>query len=154
PNLGVVSYGEEKSFVVADIPGLIEGAHRGAGLGLDFLRHVERTKLLAFIIDISSAPDRDPVSDFETLVAELRSYKAELLEKPNLVVASKADVLDDPGRFERLESFCRNRGLEVIVISSVTGLGIKQLVERLGQMVEEQRLVEIENEAAAAKSGN
>jgi len=154
PNLGVVSFGEDKSFVVADIPGLIEGAHTGAGLGLDFLRHVERTKLLAFIIDISSASGREPVSDFETLVAELRSYKAELLEKPNLVVASKADALDDPGRLERLESFCRNRGVEVIVISSVTGFGIKQLVERLGRMVEEQRQVETENEAAMAQSGN
>jgi len=154
PNLGVVSYGDDKTFVVADIPGLIEGAHTGAGLGLDFLRHIERTKLLAFVIDISCGSGREPVNDFATLVAELGSYKSELLKKPYVVLASKADALTDPGRLGRLEEFCRNQGLEVIVISSVSGLGIGQLVGRLGRMVDETRLVEIENEAALAESGN
>jgi GTP-binding protein len=154
PNLGVVSYGEDTTFVVADIPGLIEGAHKGAGLGLDFLRHIERTKLLLFVIDISSASGREPVSDFETLIAELRSYKPGLLDKPHLVAASKADALDDAGRLERLSSFCRNRGLEMIVISSVSGVGIGQLVGRLGKLVEELRRVEIESEGAMAHSGH
>ena len=154
PNLGVVSYGDEKTFVVADIPGLIEGAHTGAGLGLDFLRHIERTKLLLFVIDISSASGREPVSDLETLVAELQAYKVALLDKPHLVAASKADAMDDPGRLERLVSFCRDQGWEVILISSVSGLGIRGLVGRLGRMFEEQRQIEIENEAAVAHSGN
>jgi GTP-binding protein len=154
PNLGVVRYDGDKTFVVADIPGLIEGASRGAGLGLEFLRHIERTKLLLFVIDISSASGREPVEDFETLVSELRAYNGKLLEKPHLVAASKVDVIDDQERLERLESFCRDRGLEVMVISSVTGSGISQLVGRLGRMVEEQRRVEIENESALAHSGN
>jgi len=153
PNLGVVTYGDDKTFVVADIPGLIAGAHTGAGLGLEFLRHIERTKLILFVVDISSASGRDPVSDFETLVTELRSYRAYLLDKPRLVAASKADALDDPGGLERLVSFCRGKGLDVIVISSVSGLGIGQLVGRLGQMVEEQRQAEIDNDAAMARSG-
>jgi GTP-binding protein len=154
PNLGVVSFGDDKTFVVADIPGLIEGAHTGAGLGLEFLRHIERTKLLLFVIDISSASGRQPVADFETLVGELGSYKAQLLERPHLVAASKADAVDDPGRLESLASFCRNKGLELIVISSVSGVGIKQLVGRLGEMVEEQKRLEAENEAAIANSVN
>jgi GTP-binding protein len=155
PNLGVVSYGgEDRTFVVADIPGLIEGAHIGTGLGLEFLRHIERTKLLLFVIDISSASGREPTSDFETLVNELRSYNPQLLDKPLLVAASKADALDDPDRLERLKYFCRDRGLELMVISSVSGLGIRQLVDTLGQMVEEQGRVEMENGAALAHSGN
>jgi GTP-binding protein len=154
PNLGVVSFGDDKTFVVADIPGLIEGAHTGAGLGLDFLRHIERTKLLLLVIDISSGSGREPVDDYATLEEELGSYNAQLLERPHLVAASKADALDDPGRLERLASFCRNRGLELIVISSVSGLGIGQLTSRLGQMVEDQRRVEVESEAAKANSGN
>jgi GTP-binding protein len=154
PNLGVVGYGEDRAFVVADIPGLIEGAHTGTGLGLEFLRHIERTKLLLFVIDISSASGRDPVGDFETLISELGSYNAQLLEKPQLVAASKADALDDPGRLEGLESFCRGRRLELIVISSVSGVGISKLVGRLGDMVEAGRRVETEKEPAAAVSGN
>jgi GTP-binding protein len=154
PNLGVVSYGDDKTFVIADIPGLIEGAHTGTGLGLEFLRHIERTKLLLFVIDISSASGRDAVGDFETLISELGSYKSQLLEKPQLVAASKADALDDPGRLERLLSFCLGRRLELMVISSVSGVGISKLVGRLGQMVEEGRPVEMEKEPAGAAAGN
>jgi len=152
PNLGVVSYGDDQTFVVADMPGLIEGAHTGAGLGLEFLRHIERTKLLIYVVDISSGSGREPVADFETLVNELRSYKPELIAKPHLVAASKADALDDPARLERLESFCRERALELIVVSSVSGFGIPELVGRLGRMVDEQRRIEIENETAMAQS--
>jgi GTP-binding protein len=143
PNLGVVSYGEisdYKTYVVADIPGLIEGAHEGVGLGLDFLRHVERTKLLLHVVDVSST-GRDPIEDFTTIKHELASYNAELLDKPQMVVASKMDALDEPERVERLRVFCAAQGLALLEISSATGLGIKELIYKLGQRLEEvQRL--------------
>jgi GTP-binding protein len=135
PNLGVVEYGDLKTLVVADIPGLIEGAHLGAGLGLEFLRHIERTKLILHVIDVSDT-GRDPVEDFLTIAAELRSYQPDLLDKPQLVAASKMDALQDPSRLTRLDAFCRERGLELIPISSVTGLGIDRLVNALGGMVD------------------
>lgn len=143
PNLGVVSYGEYKTFVVADIPGLIEGAHEGIGLGLDFLRHIERTKLLLHVVDVSST-GRDPVDDFEKISRELELYKAELLDKPQMVVASKMDALDEPERLKRLKAFCEERGLELLEISSVTGRGIQDLIYRLGHLVEEIQRTERE----------
>ncbi|MBI3650642.1 MAG: GTPase ObgE [Acidobacteria bacterium] len=139
PNLGVVSYGEAsdyKTYVVADIPGLIEGAHEGVGLGLDFLRHVERNKLLLHLVDVSST-ERDPVEDFTTIQHELASYNPALLEKPQIVVASKLDALDEPERVARLRTFCEAQGLEMLEISSATGLGIKELIFKLGQRLEE-----------------
>jgi GTP-binding protein len=135
PHLGVVSYGDWDSYVVADIPGLIEGAHEGTGLGLEFLRHIERTKLLLHVIDISST-GRDPVDDFLTISRELELYNADLLGKPQLVAASKMDALDEPERLERLRAFCSERGLELFAISAVTGLGLKELVTALGKQVE------------------
>ena len=96
PNLGVVTLSDERSFVVADVPGLIEGAHTGHGLGHQFLRHVERTKVLIHLVDVSGASGRDPVEDFDTLQRELGLYAAALLEKPMLVAANKIDALDDP----------------------------------------------------------
>ncbi len=135
PNLGVVAYGE-RDFVVADIPGLIEGAHAGTGLGLEFLRHVERTKLLLHVIDVSSATGRDPVTDFLTITQELDLYKTDLLEKPQMVAASKMDAVDDPSRVERLRDFCDERGLEMFEISAVTGRGIDKLVNALGARLE------------------
>jgi GTP-binding protein len=138
PNLGVVSYGEVseyKTFVVADIPGLIEGAHEGVGLGLDFLRHVERTKLLLHVVDVSST-GRDPIEDFTTIKHELESYKPELLEKPQMVVASKMDALDEAERVDKLRAFCQAQGLEMLEISSATGLGIKELIYKLGHKLE------------------
>jgi len=138
PNLGVVSYGDWDSYVIADIPGLIEGAHAGTGLGLEFLRHVERTKLLLHVIDISST-GRDPVEDFQTISRELELYKADLLSKPQLVAASKMDAMDEPERLERLRAFCDERGLELFPISAVTGLGLKELVNALGRRVDAMR---------------
>src|SRR5436853_7687173 len=138
PNLGVVSYGDWDSYVIADIPGLIEGAHTGTGLGLEFLRHIERTKLLLHMIDISST-GRDPVEDFLTISRELELYKADLLAKPQLVAASKMDALDEPERLERLRAFCDERGLELFPISALTGLGLKELVNALGKRVGEMR---------------
>ncbi|HJQ26040.1 MAG TPA: GTPase ObgE [Blastocatellia bacterium] len=138
PNLGVVAFGDWDSFVVADIPGLIEGAHAGTGLGLEFLRHVERTKLLLHVIDVSTT-GRDPVDDFQTISRELELYNAELLGKPQLVAASKMDALDEPERLARLREFCAARGLELFAISAVTGQGLKELVTALGKRVEELR---------------
>ena len=136
PNLGVVSWDDEKTFVVADIPGLVEGAHEGAGLGLDFLRHIERTSLLAHVVDVSSASGRSPADDLLTIENELRSYKADLGEKPRIVVASKMDALDDPSGLESLRSLCKERGLEVVEVSSVTGLGVSLLIRTLGEQIE------------------
>jgi GTP-binding protein len=138
PHLGVVTFGDQETFVVADIPGLIEGAHSGTGLGLEFLRHVERTKLLLHVVDVSST-GRDPVNDFEVICGELRLYKTDLLQKPQMVVASKIDALDDTGRVERLRTHVRARGLEMFEISSATGLGIDKLVNALGSRVREIR---------------
>jgi len=143
PNLGVVSATGEnvegRTFVVADLPGLIEGAREGAGLGTRFLRHIERTRLLAHLVDTSAASERDPVRDFEVILAELAAFSAELAAKPMLVVATKLDLTPDRSRLEKLHSFCRERKLEFHAISSVTGEGIPQLVcamadalERLG----------------------
>lgn len=139
PHLGVVAYGDEGSFVVADIPGLIEGAHEGTGLGLEFLRHIERTKLLLHVIDVSST-DRDPVDDFLTISRELELYKADLLSKPQAVVASKMDALDDKTRVESLREFCKARGLELYEISAVSGLGIAEFVTGIGAKVEQIRM--------------
>jgi GTP-binding protein len=136
PHLGVVAYGDEGSFVVADIPGLIEGAHEGTGLGLEFLRHVERTKLLAHVIDVSST-GRDPVDDFLTISRELELYKTDLLRKPQIVAASKMDAVDDPARVERLREFCDGRGLEMFEISAVTGYGIDRFIIGVGAKVEQ-----------------
>ncbi|MFL6276828.1 MAG: GTPase ObgE [Blastocatellia bacterium] len=138
PNLGVVAFGDWDSFVVADIPGLIEGAHAGTGLGLEFLRHIERTKLLLHVIDVSTT-ERDPVDDFQTISRELELYNADLLGKPQLVAASKMDALDEPERLSRLREFCDGRGLELFAISAVTGQGLKELVTALGKRVEEMR---------------
>jgi GTP-binding protein len=135
PHLGVVAYGDEGSFVVADIPGLIEGAHEGTGLGLEFLRHIERTKLLAHVVDISST-GRDPVNDFQKIKRELGLYKTDLLSKPQIVIASKMDALDDPARLQSLQEFCDVQGLRLFEISAVTGHGIEQLVNGLGLMID------------------
>ena len=139
PHLGVVAYGDEGSFVVADIPGLIEGAHEGTGLGLEFLRHVERTKLLAHVIDVSST-GRDPVDDFVTISREIELYNADLLGKPQVVAASKMDAVDDPARVERLREFCDDRGLQMFEISAVTGYGIDAFVIGVGTKLEQIRV--------------
>jgi GTP-binding protein len=136
PNLGVVSYGDDRTFVVADIPGLIEGAHAGTGLGLEFLRHVERTKLLLHLIDVSST-GRDPVSDFLTITRELEMYKPDMLDKPQMVAASKLDALDEPERLNELRAFCAKRGMQFFEISAVTGRGLDQLVYGLGSRLEQ-----------------
>jgi GTP-binding protein len=135
PNLGVVQWAEYKTYVVADIPGLIEGAHEGAGLGLDFLRHVERTRLLLHLVDVSGALPTSPVERFETINAELEAYRADLLERPMIVVATKTDALDDAGRLESLREHARATGREFFAISAVTGEGLEPLKVRVGVLL-------------------
>jgi GTP-binding protein len=135
PHLGVVAYGEYGSYVVADIPGLIEGAHAGTGLGLEFLRHIERTRLLVHMIDMSST-GRDPIEDYETITRELALYDRILVNKPLIVAASKMDAVDDASRVERLRLFCEENGLEFHPISAVSGLGIEKLVNGIGRRLE------------------
>jgi GTPase len=134
PHLGVVKLDDFRSFVVADIPGLIEGAHEGHGLGDQFLKHIERTKVLVHLIDVSSN-DRDPVSDYKAIVKELALFNGELLERMQLVVASKVDVLEEPRRLSRLKSMCTRRKLPFLAISAVTGQGIQELIGALDKML-------------------
>jgi GTP-binding protein len=135
PNLGVAQLPNFRSFVVADIPGLIEGAHLGHGLGIQFLRHIERTRLLAHLVDVSDTTGRDPVQDFETVLAELASFSDELAAKPMIVVATKMDASQDPERVARLRDLAKSRGLEFFEISSVTGQGIEQLKHSMAERV-------------------
>ena len=130
PNLGVVSLGEEperQTYVVADVPGLIEGAHLGQGLGTQFLRHIERTRVLAHLVDVSDASGRtDPVEDFKVINKELASFGSGLDEKPMIVVATKIDVAN-PEKLKKLTTYAKRRKLEFHAISAVTGEGIDEL---------------------------
>jgi len=135
PNLGVVQFDDFRSFVVADIPGLIEGAHLGHGLGIQFLRHIERTRLLAHLVDVSDASGRDPVEDFETVMQELASFSADLVKKPMILVATKMDAAQDPERVARLRNLAAERGLPCFEISSVTGQGIDALKFAMAERV-------------------
>ncbi|HXI44302.1 MAG TPA: GTPase ObgE [Bryobacteraceae bacterium] len=135
PNLGVVKLDDFRSFVVADIPGLIEGAHLGHGLGIQFLRHIERTKLLVHMVDVSDATGRDPVEDFETVMRELASFSEDLAKKPMVVVASKTDAAQDPARAASLKQLAAKRGLPYLDISSVTGAGLEALKHAIAERV-------------------
>jgi GTP-binding protein len=142
PNLGVVTIGEfpdEDSFVVADIPGLIAGAHTGTGLGIQFLRHLERTRVLAHIVDVSDASGRpDPVQDFKVIMNELASFGAGLEQKPMIVVASKMDAVNKD-KLAQLRKHSKKLKLDLYEISAVTGQGIKELKYGLGKRVAEIR---------------
>jgi GTP-binding protein len=129
PNLGVVTLSDDRSFVVADVPGLIKGAHAGQGLGDRFLRHIERTKVLIHLVDVSSASGRDPVEDFDTIVEELRLFDPKVAAKPQIVAANKLDALDDRSRLTRLEKHVKKLGLPIHRISGVTGEGVDALLE-------------------------
>jgi GTPase len=137
PHLGVVDLGDFKTFVVADIPGLIEGAHSGAGLGDRFLRHVERTRLLLHLVDVSSQSGRDPVSDYEVINRELAAYDPQLAERPQFVVATKLDALDEPERLESLRRRARSDGREFFEISSVANRGVRELVRAVARRLGE-----------------
>jgi GTP-binding protein len=141
PVLGVVEAGE-RTFVAADIPGIIEGAHRGAGLGLQFLRHVERTRVLLHVVDASGTSGRDPVADLEAVREEVRLSQPGLLERPQHVAASKRDIVADQDPLEALTAAARALGLEVTPVSAVTGAGISELKRRLGILVDAARPAE------------
>jgi GTP-binding protein len=135
PNLGVVQLADLRTYVVADIPGLIEGAHEGHGLGTQFLRHIERTRLLAHLVDVSELPGRDPVQDFRIVLKELESFSEELTKKPMIVVATKMDAAQDPARVRKLQREAKKRGMRFFKISSVTGDGVEELRQAIGDMV-------------------
>ncbi|MFO0734026.1 MAG: GTPase ObgE, partial [Nitrospiraceae bacterium] len=139
PNLAVVRWTEEQSFVIADIPGLIEGAHEGKGLGFQFLRHVERTSLLLHIIDVSEWTQDDPVSSFEIMRRELTAYDEALASRPFAVVGSKIDVKGDGERLDRLRKYCQRKKLPFFAISAATREGLDALILYVGQQVERLR---------------
>jgi GTP-binding protein len=145
PNLGVVNadggtggHGTElgRTFVVADLPGLIEGASQGAGLGIRFLRHVERTRLLVHLIDTSDMAEMDPVKAFEIIEGELGAFSEKLLVKPMIVVATKVDATTDRTKLEELRKFCRKKGLEFHAISAAAGEGVKELVRGIADALD------------------
>jgi GTP-binding protein len=133
PHLGVVALPDFRSFVVADVPGLIEGAHEGHGLGDKFLKHIERTKILVHLIDVSQP--RDPVQDFKTLLRELTLFNKDLARRQQVVLASKLDALDDPRKLTRLKIMCARRAIPFHAVSSVTGQGIPELIRLLAGML-------------------
>jgi len=126
PQLGVVAVNDDKTFVVADIPGLIEGAHLGHGLGIQFLRHIERTRVLLHLIDVSVGNERDPVEEFHAIDAELAEHSSDLPKKPKIIIAAKMDVAD-PKKVQELQRWAKKNNLELIKISSVTGEGLDEL---------------------------
>lgn len=127
PNLGVVKTEFGDSFVIADIPGIIEGASEGIGLGLRFLRHIERTRLLLHVIDASASEGRNPVEDFKTINTELKKYSEKLSERKQIIVANKADVIQDEKLYKELEKLAKQNNIEIFKISAVTGEGLKEL---------------------------
>lgn len=135
PNLGVVRVGDYRSFVVVDIPGLIEGASEGVGLGIQFLRHIERTRCFVHLIDVSSATMRDPIADFHAIQAELANYDAALCQRPQVVVANKVDILDEADRLEALQQFCAEHQMPFLAMSAVTGQGVPELVRCMTNLV-------------------
>ena len=141
PNLGVVGLSGERSFVVADVPGLIEGAHAGHGLGHRFLSHLERTKVLVHLVDVSSASGRDPVEDFDVIMRELALFPGrdasgeQLKDKPMVVAANKIDSLDEPARLDRLRAHVSGRGLPLFAVSAATGEGVPALLEAVWQAI-------------------
>ncbi|MDE1176742.1 MAG: GTPase ObgE [Edaphobacter sp.] len=153
PNLGVVKVGDfphEQSFTIADLPGLIEGAHSGAGLGIQFLKHIERTSVIVHLIDISDGSGRlDPVDDFKVITAELASFDPELPKRPTILVASKADVAN-PDKLKKLTTYAKRRKMPLHLISAVTGEGIEPLKYAIAKAVAEHRPAMVNNEPSDA----
>ena len=137
PNLGVVYVEEGVSFVMADIPGIIEGAAGGAGLGHDFLRHIDRCRLLIHVVDVSGSEGRDPVADFEAINEELKQYSPELAGRNMIVAANKADIMEDPALLDKLRAHVEGLGLELYTISAAAHQGTRELVLRAAQLLQE-----------------
>jgi GTPase len=153
PNLGVVQVGEyphTESFTVADLPGLIEGAHLGHGLGIQFLKHIERTSVIVHLVDVSDASDRpDPVADYKVITEELKSFDPALAAKPTILVGAKVDVAN-PEKLKKLSAMAKRRKLPFFAISAVTGDGIEPLRYAIAEMVAEHRPVQVELKAPEA----
>ena len=143
PNLGVIKMGEGKSFVMADIPGLIEGAHEGIGLGHEFLRHIERTRLIVHIVDVSGIEGRKPVEDYEKINEELKLYNNSLAERPQIVVANKTDIIQDESLLEEFRSYIEEKGLKLFEISAAAHKGTKELINYVSQILDTLEPVEI-----------
>ena len=144
PSLGVVKLKNGASFVMADIPGLIEGASEGVGLGLKFLRHVERTRVLLHVIDVAGTEGRDPVEDFRKINIELEKYSDKLPKKLQIIAANKVDVLQDEESYNKLEKEVREKGYEIYKISAVTGEGLEELFTRIAELLKDIPKVELE----------
>ncbi|MBP3464418.1 MAG: GTPase ObgE [Clostridia bacterium] len=147
PNLGVVETEYGDSFVMADIPGVIEGASEGVGLGIQFLRHIERTRLLLHVIDCSGSEGRNPVEDFDIINKELKNYSDKLAKRKQIIVANKADVIQDESGYKALEKMAKEKNIEIFKISAVTGEGVKELFQHVSQVLKtlpKEDLIEIE----------
>lgn len=153
PVLGVVRLSEEQSFVLADIPGLIEGAAEGVGLGHDFLRHIERTKVLLHVVDVSGCEGRDPIEDFEKINHELEAYSAKLARRKQLVVANKMDLPDSEDNFVLLKEYVEAKGYEIMPVSAATGEGLQDLMWKAWEM-SRQYVAEPEEEIGVIDEGD
>ena len=153
PVLGVVRLNEEQSFVLADIPGLIEGAAEGVGLGHDFLRHIERTKVLLHVVDVSGCEGRDPIEDFEKINHELEAYSAKLAHRKQLVVANKMDLPDSADNFVILKEYVEEKGYEIMPVSAATGEGLQELMWKAYEMAR-QYVAEPEEEIGVVEEGD
>jgi GTP-binding protein len=149
PNLGVVRYSDDIHFVLADIPGLIEGAHEGHGLGHRFLRHISRTAILLHMIDAGGLSGRDPVDDFDVINRELRHFDPALADKPQIVAANKIDLLGDTSQLDEIRERFNQRGVELHCISAATGDGVRGLLDDLAERLSAARAAAREDEASA-----
>jgi len=138
PVLGVVKLENYRSFVVADIPGLIEGAHRGVGLGFQFLRHIERTSILLHLIDVSEMGEGDPIENFKKINKELEIYNPLLMKRPQVVVGTKIDIAGDGMRLNRLSKYCKQEGVHFFTVSAVSGKGVRRLLSHLSVQLREK----------------
>ena len=148
PNLGVVKTDYGDSFVIADIPGIIEGASEGTGLGLQFLRHIERTRLLLHVIDVSGSEGRNPVQDFHTINEELKKYSEKLSKRKQIIVANKIDVMQDENLYNELEEVAKENNMEIFKISAATGEGVSELIKHVAEVLKtlpKEDLIEIED---------
>ncbi len=146
PNLGVVKSEYGDSFVIADIPGIIEGASQGVGLGIQFLRHIERTRLLLHVIDVSGLEGRNPVEDFTVINKELKQYSEKLANRKQIIVANKIDSMQDETLYKELEKMAKEKNIEIFKISAVTGEGLKELLTRVTEVLKtlpKEEIVEI-----------
>ena len=148
PNLGVVKTEYGDSFVIADIPGIIEGASEGTGLGLQFLRHIERTRLLLHVIDVSGSEGRNPIQDFYTINEELKKYSEKLSKRKQIIVANKIDVMQDENLYNELEKVAKENQMEIFKISAATGEGINELIKHVSKVLKtlpKEDLIEVED---------